>query len=279
MSSVGSYLRERREARGFSLKEMARSTRVRERYLEAIEADEFAGLPAPVFTRGFLRAYCQVLSEPSEEALRLYAEQTGTPVPSPEVPRPTRTPEREGRGREPVLISLVLLIVLGLALFALTFALQSRSKPQVGAVERRDDRVEPVPLVTSPPPTTPATAIQASPAPPQQVAPSTPPGGIKPAVTAPSTPPRTPGVTTTAAYRLVARATEIAWVRVRTEDGRVTEETMSPGEVREWMSNRRFVLTIGNAGGIALELNGQPLPPLGPSGTVIPQLVIPPDRQ
>jgi cytoskeleton protein RodZ len=98
-------------------------------------------------------------------------------------------------------------------------------------------------------------------------------------VTAPSAPAGTPGIPAASVYRLVARAKETTWVRVRTEDGRVSEETMSPGEVREWVSNRRFVLTIGNAGGVALELNGQPLPPLGPSGTVIPQLVVPPDRQ
>jgi hypothetical protein len=35
------------------------------------------------------------------------------------------------------------------------------------------------------------------------------------------------------------------------------------------------VLTVGNAGGLALELNGRALPPLGPSGAVLPQLVIP----
>ena len=94
-------------------------------------------------------------------------------------------------------------------------------------------------------------------------------GVFVPAPTAPSPP----------AYRLVARVKETTWIRVRTDDGHVTEETMSPGDVREWVSSRRFVLTIGNAGGIALELNGRQLPALGPSGSVIPRLVIPSDQQ
>ena len=47
------------------------------------------------------------------------------------------------------------------------------------------------------------------------------------------------------------------------------------GAVREWVSDRPFVLTIGNAGGVAFELNGEPLPSLGGSGTVIPRLVVP----
>jgi hypothetical protein len=80
-------------------------------------------------------------------------------------------------------------------------------------------------------------------------------------------------------YRLVARTTETTWIRVRTEDGRTTEETIPPNEVREWVSNGPFVLTIGNAGGVSLELNGRPVPRLGASGAVISRLVLPPDIQ
>jgi cytoskeleton protein RodZ len=77
----------------------------------------------------------------------------------------------------------------------------------------------------------------------------------------------------------VARVAEPTWVRVRTEDGRFTEETIPAGEVREWVSNAPFVLTVGNAGGITLELNGRVLPPLGRRGAVISRLVIPPPHQ
>src|SRR5205809_4659545 len=69
MSSVGSYLRELRERRGLSLDEISRSTRVLHQYLELLEADDLAALPAPAFTRGFIRAYCQssasLLTRPS----------------------------------------------------------------------------------------------------------------------------------------------------------------------------------------------------------------------
>jgi cytoskeleton protein RodZ len=77
-------------------------------------------------------------------------------------------------------------------------------------------------------------------------------------------------------YRLVARTYETTWIRVRTEDGRTSEETLPAGEIREWLSDRPFVVTIGNAGGVALELNGRTLPPLGGKGVVIQRLVLPP---
>ena len=80
-------------------------------------------------------------------------------------------------------------------------------------------------------------------------------------------------------YRLVARASDPTWIRVRMEGGRTTEEMIPAGEAREWISNRPFELRIGNAGGISLELNGQVLPPLGARGTVILHLVVPVEPQ
>jgi hypothetical protein len=50
-------------------------------------------------------------------------------------------------------------------------------------------------------------------------------------------------------------------------------------EIREWVSNGPFVITIGNAGGVSLELNGRPVPRLGASGSVITRLVLPSDNQ
>ena len=93
--------------------------------------------------------------------------------------------------------------------------------------------------------------------------------------------PATPSLETVVAdvvspYRLVARTTEATWIRVRTEDGRSTEETVPAGQVREWVSDRPFVVTVGNAGGVSLELNGRALPSLGAPGAVIPRLVLPP---
>src|SRR6266513_1031373 len=205
MSSVGSHLRELRERRGVSLDEISRSTRVLSPQLQALEADNFAALPAPAFVRGFIRAYCQALGEHPDAALALY-----------EASRPPGRPEGVGpRVAEPV-------------------------APTVRPAMRPPTPAAPVQTPASPPATAPA------------------------------------GVTDVAAtYRLVARTSELTWIRVRMDDGRMSEENIPAGEVREWVSNRPFVLSIGNAGGVTLELNGQRLPPLGRSGAAIARLVLP----
>jgi len=62
---------------------------------------------------------------------------------------------------------------------------------------------------------------------------------------------------------------------VQTDDGQVAEEMLAAGATREWTSGKRFLLTVGNAGGVTVELNGRPLPSLGARGAVIRRLSLP----
>jgi len=304
MPAVGAYLRDLRERQGISLDELSRSTRVLHHYLEALETDNLASLPAPVFTKGFIRAYCQVLGVSSDEAIALYdqrlaqsrgpvrslAQPPPPPPPPPEHHARVATDERrEGRGRSAVLISFVLLVVLGAALFAVTLALQwGRENADGGGSIHvmASPPPEPIPTSSTEPvesaPGQPTVAPQPATQPPS----GQPRAGVaeRPAAAPMLIPPSVPAPPSTresvvSPYRLVARTTETTWIRVRTEDGRTSEETIPANEVRQWVSNGPFVLTIGNAGGVSLELNGRPVPRLGASGAVITRLVLPADIQ
>jgi len=57
LQTLGALLRERREQRSISLAEVEKATRIRQKYLAAIEADEWHLLPGEVVGRGFLRNY------------------------------------------------------------------------------------------------------------------------------------------------------------------------------------------------------------------------------
>jgi len=304
MASLGPYLRDLRERRGLSLEEMARATRVATRYLEALEAEDLRALPAPTFTKGFIRAWCQTAGVDAGEALARYHEVIGqTPITPPgPAPGDDREPPARARSRGTVLVSFVLLVVLGGALFAVTLVLQS-SRDR-GIRSAGDLAARPVAAVPGAPPAgaavDPPTAVAPvepsaaarPPAPGRESKDAARPGLVAPPAGAPAPPsgpavsasPRStpalaaaPGVT--APYRLVARAVEPTWLRVRTDDGRETEETLGAGESREWVSDGPFVLSVGNAGGVTLELNGRALPALGARGAVISRLVIPPTGQ
>jgi cytoskeleton protein RodZ len=307
MAAVGAFLRELRVKRGLSLDELSRVTRVARPYLEALENDAFASLPAPVFTRGFIRAYCQAVGVAPEDALARYDGRevrdgavTAPAAPKAPVVAPTSSTDGDARTRSAILVSFVLLVILGVALFAVALVTQpareqraervpppgpvgSASAPPVAAITPAPDvgtRPIPPPTVKTPParpaepprPAAPSTPV-ATPAPPLAGVAPVAPSGARPWL--PQVQSATTGVSTP--YRLVARVSEPTWIRVRTEDGRTSEETVPAGAVREWVSNRPFVITIGNAGGVSFELTGRPLPSFGPSGTVISGLVLPPE--
>jgi cytoskeletal protein RodZ len=58
---IGSSLRQARQQRELSVADVERSTRIRAKYLAALEDDRFDVLPGPAYVRGFLRTYAEEL--------------------------------------------------------------------------------------------------------------------------------------------------------------------------------------------------------------------------
>ena len=61
MFDLGSSLRDARERKQLTFADMEQLTRVRTKYLRAIEEDDFATLPGPTYVKGFLRVYAETL--------------------------------------------------------------------------------------------------------------------------------------------------------------------------------------------------------------------------
>jgi transcriptional regulator with XRE-family HTH domain len=61
LANIGTTLRAARVNRGLSIEQAAQDTRISRKFLEAIEAEDFGALPAPVYVRGFLRSYANYL--------------------------------------------------------------------------------------------------------------------------------------------------------------------------------------------------------------------------
>jgi len=89
---LGEVLRTAREAKGVDLTKVERDTKIRERYLSALERGEYRELPGAVYTKGFLRNYGAYLGLDPEYLIDLYrletvlgpSERAGAPTP----PRP-----------------------------------------------------------------------------------------------------------------------------------------------------------------------------------------------
>jgi cytoskeletal protein RodZ len=88
---LGEMLRTAREAKGVDLARVERETKIRERYLSALENGDYEDLPGAVYTRGFLRNYGAYLGLDAEELIDLYRLETAaTPAERQALPTPPR---------------------------------------------------------------------------------------------------------------------------------------------------------------------------------------------
>lgn len=96
-TSLGEFLRSKREILGYSLDHMVEETNISHRFLEGLESDDYHAFPAEAFITGFIRSYADYLELDPQEALRLYEKNVRRePLPVPEAQE-----TRHGKSKEP----------------------------------------------------------------------------------------------------------------------------------------------------------------------------------
>lgn len=246
LASFGEELRREREIRGISLKEIADATKISRRFLDALERNDHRTLPAPVFTRGFVREYARYVGLNAEEMVNRYnfaaanddriekppqVEKYPQVLPRDISPKPPRK-----RGIPPVYArvdrNLVAALFIAIALAAVAW----------WAVQQR--RIVPEPA------NEPVTPVATTPAP------------------LPAPPPKP--VIDDSRLRLGVEVIENTWVELDADGESIVREEMERGQQRTFEASEAFRFrTIGNAAGLRLTLNGAIVPPLGEDGDVI----------
>lgn len=76
MKTVGAMLQEAREKKGLTPTAVESAIKIRERFIIAIEHNEFALLPSVSYAKGFVRNYAEFLGLPIEEVMAIFRRQT-----------------------------------------------------------------------------------------------------------------------------------------------------------------------------------------------------------
>jgi len=127
---MGEILRQQRERKGITLEQAAEDTRIREKFIVALESGDHQALPGAVYTKGFLRNYADYLDLDSGELVALY---TAERVTTPEPPRrfePMRPVMRSGVFISPtILVPVVVLAAVVLFVGYLSYQFASFATP------------------------------------------------------------------------------------------------------------------------------------------------------
>lgn len=81
MESVGETIRRVRQEKKLSIEDLAKRTRIRAEFIDALEEDRYEIFPARTYVVGFLRACARALSIDEQELLRRFRADRGESVP------------------------------------------------------------------------------------------------------------------------------------------------------------------------------------------------------
>src|SRR6201997_601728 len=131
MADIGTTLREARIRARIDISEVEARTKIRAKYLRAIENEEWDLLPGPVYVKSFLRTYGDFLGVDTRQLVDEYKRRYERPADQDLRPISARSRERERRRRRPRLgpIGAVVLVLAAVvvALFFIGGGLTSES--------------------------------------------------------------------------------------------------------------------------------------------------------
>ena len=293
IDELGHILREARETKGFTLREVQDKTRINSRFLEALEMGDFDRLPTPTHVRGFLRNYARFLGLDPDPLLERYelgqsqrpkrrqqavivdtTKPVGPALEAPPDNHPFFAPvnmevdtayQRSSGGGESILRIVIIIALIGLLYLAgqrflpLIFGQEDRTAEFTeainGAVQSVLNRETATPEATATEEVGPSSVILPT------GRNDIPLGNPTPTPTRPALP------ATMETIEVEIIILERAWMEV-TVDGNVlfTGIARPTDPPYEWTANEEVRINTGNAIGVSVTINNVPLGPLGGRG-------------
>jgi len=280
----GAKLRDARERKGVSLRQIASKTKISVAALEALERNDISRLPGGIFSRAFVRSYAAEVGLDPEKTIQEFIAQFPSDSVTAGHPTSERVEEFEDFESDRRMASTVLGIIvisLPLAGAVVYFSMMNRRAsvaetppPPAVATAAAEASATPVPPEPSPTSVPSAASSATSPAPPPPapaVAVATPPAAAPtPAAPAPAVQPAgTVGDAPSDHLTIGLSARRPVWVSATVDGQRTISRLLQAGEKQTIDIKRELVITAGDAAALSLTLNGAEGRPLGKAAEVV----------
>ncbi|HUL15823.1 MAG TPA: RodZ domain-containing protein [Terriglobales bacterium] len=234
--TFGERLKRERELREVTLEEVSKATRISQRFLQALENEDWQKLPGGVFGRGFVRTTARYLGLDEENLLAEYDLVRGDQLSS----TPSRPEERIPSPPKwiPVALALALILIVAGLIFGGIYGWR------LYQAHRNSKKSAILPKLTP----NPQSSTDAKRAEIQR-----------------------PGAANVAALQdspldLSVSASSPVHLNVQADGAMVFDGQFSADETRHFRAQDRFTVTASDSSAVLLELNGQAMPPLGEPG-------------
>ena len=256
---VGAMLREARERRGLSLRQISNATKIAMMTLEALERNDIARLPGGIFSRSFVRAYAVEVGLDPEVVIEQFMSQFPQDSVTAGHPTSSRVEDHEAVESERRTASTLLrLVAISIPIAAVVVYFGTAGR-RVGSRQSAVD--SPQSAVGSPQPAVRGQEPSAGARPPAPSAPT----GVEVPAPAPAL------VAAVPADRFIVQvaAARQSWISAIVDGSRAVQREFRAGEEASFEVRKEIVLTAGDAGGVSLTFNGLPTRPLGGNGQVV----------
>jgi len=255
----GTFLRQAREKRGVSLQQVAATTKISARVLDALERNDPRKLPGGIFSRAFVRSYAREVGLDPESAVEQFVaafpEQAATESAPTTVVHDDPENFESRRQAATTFLQLLGVSLLIVVIVVIYYSLRPSQPPPVRVVSEAAQEQQ------TPPPVPPAPG-HAGPA-------------VTPAPPGPTPPAAAAGTATDAPLTIEIAASGACWLVLTVDGARVIARTLDPGEHVSYPVRTFVTVNAGNAGALSLTLNGKPAKPIGAAGQVVAITITP----
>lgn len=251
---LGDKLRSERERQNLTIKDIEQGTSIRALYIECIEKGEYGSLPGEVYTKGFIRNYATFLKLDANAFVQEFNEEVHPEVlQQPEEVAAEVVKEKEdsfdmggdfkvslednAHRQNKILVAVICLLVLGGAYFLLATG-------DDGQVAKAPQQVKQETAAVKEAPKAEESKAAAAPAKRDDV-------------------------------EVVAKFDDRCWTQVIADGKTLYEGTMEKGKTMSWKAKETVSITAGNAGAVALSVNGQDMGKVGETGQVVEKVFTP----
>lgn len=237
MVEIGNTLREARRARGLTLEDVEEETKIRKKYIMALEMEQFEVLPGPIYAKAFLKNYAKFLNLSLDDILEAFKQKHGGEPVHEEHEKPVAGKKVSAKSRPQYWLYAAAVLIIAVVVVSIIYASGGMGKNSSAVKEGEPQNTNQIAAPEN-------NAQQQAPEP-------------------------NNAVNITGVKVVLNVKSDRSWIQVTVDGREEFQGELAAGESRSFEGKENIYVTLGNAGAVEVLENDKNLGFLGTMGAVV----------